>query len=636
MKSYGMGLLAMLILASGSGCEKSASEGGHPQSTVNPQPSTTLARVHWLGKKRIAAQKTSSYFMSIWNMPEAARLETQTLDKLALAMVGDQAAEARLSGFSNQGPVTSTQKAENRKQKAQTPNHAEQLVNRKSQIVNPQALLLRPLLDDLVREESYLEIQQATNHPAELVLAVRLDDPRAELWTSNLSTVVGAMTNVQALPAPASRLAWRLSLPSRLSTINHQLSTIEMARAGDWTLLGMAAETNGLLAKLCHRILLDHTPVAAPEIHSSFQADPTTQKAGSAPDSPAATNHWLQADLDLRGVSGALSLGWNLPDAWPRISATWTGNRQLVRTTGELTFPKPLNLQLEPWNIPTDLIHQPLVSFTAVRGVRPWLARQKWLQHFQIEPVPDQFCSWASGPTPMLTFAATPVTNAAALLQTIGPRVAAELNPWITNNAMGQVEYSKEPAGLAWSGIPMFTPTIEAPATPGGGFLVGRLGPPPPARGKPAPPELFAQLTTRTNLVYYDWEITQAKLGNWIYHGQTARLAFVLPQMLSDSAALAFLLAVAPKLGNTGTDVIQDGPASLSFVRNSHCGFTGVELHLLADWLESPAFPRGLHSLLAPRPVKKIPPPHRPHSAKTTPSKSSRALQPANPVRPPP
>ena len=135
---------------------------------------------------------------------------------------------------------------------------------------------------------------------------------------------------------------------------------------------------------------------------------------------------------------------------------------------------------------------------------------------------------------------------------------------------------------------------------------MGWVGTRPSDTGKPAPPELFSHLMTRPNLVYYDWEITQAKLSHWMYMGQTARLAFRLPQMPPESAAFSFLLAVTPKLGNAGTEVLQNGPASLSFVRNSHSGFTAVELHFLADWLESPAFPRGLHSLLAPRPTKPL------------------------------
>jgi len=617
LKSRRLGLLAMLILAVGSGCKQSASDGGsspsqttNQPSTLNSQPSTTLARVHWLGKKRIAAQTTSTYFMSLWNMPEAARLEAQTLDKLALAIVGDQAAEARLSGTSHPAPTTAKQKTTNLLQKAANTNRAEELVNRKSPIVNPQALLLRPLLDDLVREESYLEVQQQADQPAEAVLAVRLDTPRADLWASNLTALLGSVVGAHSLPTPTSRLAWRVPLAVGPSTINSQPSTIEMARVGEWTLLTVAHETNELLAELSHRILLDHTPVAAAGTGSSFQMDPVTRKVGPAPVTPAATNHWLEADVDLRRLSSAFSLGWHLRDAWSRITATWTGNGDLVRTTGELTFPTPLNLQLDPWNIPTNFIHQPLVSFTALRGLRPWLTRQKWLQELQIEPVPDQFCAWASGPTPLLTFAAVPMTDAASLVQKVCLRVEAELNPWIRSNAMGEVQWTKEPAGLEWSGIPMFTPSIEATSTTSGSFLLGCVGAKPSSAGQPVPPELFAQLT-RTNLVFYDWEITEVKLHHWIFLGQTARLAFLLPQMPSDSAGLAFLLAVAPKLGNTGTEVIQDGPARLRFVRNSQSGFTGLELHLLADWLESPAFPRGLHSLLAPKPVRKVLP--RPH-----------------------
>ena len=414
-----------------------------------------------------------------------------------------------------------------------------------------------------------MEVRQVADQPAEVALAVRLDNSRAELWTSNLSAVVASITNVQSAPAPASRLAWRIPLPSGPLTVNPRPSTLEMARAGDWTVLGLASETNTLVADLCHRILVDHTPVAAPGPKTSLRMDPVTRKLHPAPATQTATNHWLEADLDLRRLSKALSLGWNLPEGWPRISTTWASNGEFVRTTGELTFPSPLNLQLEPWNIPTNLIHDPLVGFTAVRGVRPWLADQKWVKHFNIEPVPDQFCAWASGPTPMLTYAAAPMTNAASLLQALGPRITTELNPWITNNALGLLDYSKEPAAISWAGIPMFTPAVEALATPTGRFMVGWPGSKPTVDGKPAPPELFSQLGARPNLVYYDWEITQAKSAHWVYLGQTARLVLVLPQMPSESAAFAFLLAVAPKLGNTGTEAIQDGPASLSFVRNS-------------------------------------------------------------------
>ncbi len=622
MKILGLGMLAAVVLAAGGGCKKSSSESGNPQSpasaqpeTVKPQPAASIARVHWVGKKRIAAQKTSGFFMSLWDMPEGVRLESETLDKLALALAGE-----RLVAVSNQASTVSNQVSVAASRLPRT-NHETPVAQpisslsnqtsagaiQKSPITNapPASLLsvsdnplstkLRPLLDDLVRQECYLEIQQAGNQPGELALAVRLDDPRAGLWASNLTAVLASMTNVQSLPAPASRQAWSLPLASRPSRL-------DAARVGDWMVLGLATETNRLLAEMSHRIRTQQTP-ASGHAGSSLQVDPTARKVPAVPGSPAEEDYWLDLDLDLGRVSRALSLGWGLAEGWPRIAATWTGQGDHVRTSGNLTFAKPLDLQLEPWNIPTNLIRQPLVSFTAVRGVRTWLAGLAWLKRLQVEPLPNQFCAWASGPTPLPTFAATPMTNAAALIQAIGPQIVTALNPWVMSNAFGAIEYSKEPVNVAWSGIPMFTPTIESVTTPGGTFLLGRAGVEPPSSGKPAPPELFAQLAP-TNLVYYDWEFTHPKLAHWVYLAQTARLAFVLPQMPSDSAAFAFILAAAPKLRNAGTEILQDTPASLRFVRNSTLGFTGFELHLLADWLESPAFPHGLYSLLAPKPPK--------------------------------
>ena len=90
MKCLGLGLLAALILASGSGCKKSASDSAaNQESEIKNQKSPTLARVHWLGKNRIAAETNAARFLSLWNLPESARLETQTLDKLAVLLTGE-------------------------------------------------------------------------------------------------------------------------------------------------------------------------------------------------------------------------------------------------------------------------------------------------------------------------------------------------------------------------------------------------------------------------------------------------------------------------------------------------------------------------------------------------------------------
>jgi hypothetical protein len=111
---------------------------------------------------------------------------------------------------------------------------------------------------------------------------------------------------------------------------------------------------------------------------------------------------------------------------------------------------------------------------------------------------------------------------------------------------------------------------------------------------------MLLELSTRTNLALYDWEITGLRIAQWLYLGQSLRLVFQQSQFPAQSAGLAWLRAVGPKLGPSGTEVTQTGSSQLSVKRKSSVGFTAVELHLLADWLESPSFPRGLYSLTAP------------------------------------
>jgi len=104
----------------------------------------------------------------------------------------------------------------------------------------------------------------------------------------------------------------------------------------------------------------------------------------------------------------------------------------------------------------------------------------------------------------------------------------------------------------------------------------------------------------RTNLVYYDWEITGPLIESWLYISQVARIAFRHPQLSLESASIAWFRVLSARLDKSATVVTGTGTNQLSFIRKSTAGLTAPELHLLADWLESPQFPRGLHSFLAP------------------------------------
>ena len=62
--------------------------------------------------------------------------------------------------------------------------------------------------------------------------------------------------------------------------------------------------------------------------------------------------------------------------------------------------------------------------------------------------------------------------------------------------------------------------------------------------------------------------------------------------MTGTAAGTLWLKALEQHLGETTTSAIRDGPQQLVLERRSTLGFNALELHLLADWLESPQFPQ--------------------------------------------
>ncbi|MEK7706991.1 MAG: hypothetical protein AAB380_03235 [Verrucomicrobiota bacterium] len=524
-------LVAALIAAAGAGCKKSEPGPGAPSASSPPEE--TVARVHWLGKNRLAADTNAASFMDIWKLPESARLETQTLDKLSLApwrlLKGDAA--------TNGAPVAR----------------------------------LRPLLDDLVQEESYVEVRNATNQPGELVLAIRLSPERSDLWETNLAVVLESLTGVRPVVAPGDRRGWSLKIPDAPRLI-------ELARAGDWTVIGLAPEQNTLLAAVRARLERDHVPFAA-----------------------RTTDFWLEADFDLRRVAGALAPGWDLPEGLPRASLTVIGAGRDVLTRGQFNFAGLRPFELEAWNIPTNLVHDPLISFTAIRGVRPWLASLKMWHDLQLGPPPNQLFFWALKGFPIQTYFAAPLPDASNRVHAITERLVQKVNPWMTTNAMGNFASAKDFNGAVWAEVPFMSPFLRSVDAGGGSFAFGSLFPDELANYSP-PAELLHQILGRTNLVAYDWELTGMRIESWIYMGQTFRLVFNKAQLPAESAGMTWLKAIAPRLGNCATAVTRTGAEHLSLARNSSVGFTAVELHALADWLESPQFPRGSHTALAPPP----------------------------------
>jgi hypothetical protein len=119
----------------------------------------------------------------------------------------------------------------------------------------------------------------------------------------------------------------------------------------------------------------------------------------------------------------------------------------------------------------------------------------------------------------------------------------------------------------------------------------------------PPPPELIGQVLPRTNLVYYHWEWTQERLGQWQLMSKalpifpTNRVAGISANSRASSkpsnrfADETWLSSIAPLLGNTITEATVTGENEIQLTRKSALGFTGFELLCLAHWMNDPQFP---------------------------------------------
>jgi len=131
-------------------------------------------------------------------------------------------------------------------------------------------------------------------------------------------------------------------------------------------------------------------------------------------------------------------------------------------------------------------------------------------------------------------------------------------------------------------------------------YALGGLIPCPAGDPNPPPTGIFHAVLDTPNLVYYQAEQTGDRIEDFLFITQSFRIIFNRPQLPAKSAATVWLKNLEPLLAGSTTLVTQAGPDKLAIKRKSSIGFTALELHLLADWLESPQFPRGLHTFLAP------------------------------------
>jgi hypothetical protein len=416
-----------------------------------------------------------------------------------------------------------------------------------------QTNLFRPIFEDLLTHECYFESGVAP----EVVIAAQVPEARARLWQTNLW---------QAL------VSWKFGTPAAakfdgFSGFELKRTTlpavVRCIRAGDWMVVSAGSGKSARESEMLVNIRSSGRPAKL-------------------------TGAWLDGDANLARLDGwlpALSNFENLPVAHFSMS----NRADFVRTYATLDFPKPHGWKPEPWHIPTNAIHEPLVDFTAVRGVAPIFDSFKSIRDLGYKPTPNQFVGWGYGNVPFQYNYAAPSQDVRDQLK----RIETNLQNLITGPGHlgldGFVTWGTNSQDIVWRGLLGAVPHLGAFRDAGREYLA--LSAFPPLRGSNPPPQLYEPFKGRDELVAFDFELTALRVPHWRQFYQILEVANRRPLGTTNAPFQKWLLEATRQFGEAVTEVRVTSPAQMTFVRKSSIGLTAVELVTLGRWLESSEFP---------------------------------------------
>jgi hypothetical protein len=528
------------------GCRKTETSAPHPSpTTLSPD---TVVSVHWMGQRRLELEAGAFFFCRVWSLPETVRLQAQTFDRLA--------------------------------------TNAWKLVLPAETGAQIPAAVLRPLFNDLVKEETFLEIRAPAGVSPSVILAIHLHSQRrAGIWETNLAISAKLFSGVAVVP-DSNIQGWQLQRTNSPEKISY-------SRVGDWSVLSAGPMQNALAGEIIARIRSQGVPFVS-----------------------AGTNLWLEASLNLPRLAACFpafnprfpgapnadkggsifDLPSSLSNSVRHVSLSLSGDGANVMAQAKFDFAKPLPPVAEPWQVPRSLLHQPLMGFTAARGVRPWISDWKAWRELQIGAPPDQLFLWSIAGSPYQTYLAAPFSDAAGKVADLTSQALQQWNPWLAAHGYISFERAPDANGIVWGNLADIKPFIKSAVDGSNSWLMAGFFPDPgPGTNQTSAGFIFDALRA-TNLLYYDWELTGKQLQPRLDLTQTTRLILREAQMPVDCAGIIWLAAMVPRLGVSTTTVEATAQDQLTFRRRATIGFTSLELHLLTDWLESPQFPRGLHS----------------------------------------
>lgn len=288
---------------------------------------------------------------------------------------------------------------------------------------------------------------------------------------------------------------------------------------------------------------------------------------------------------------------FRLDGQWPgvaRFQLTAAARDGAIRTEAKWDQDQKLPNPLPAWERPA-FIRDPLLHFTAARGVSGWLKQWGGLNDVFGADVPDQVFAWGRP-------AAN--TNTPPLQTYLAARVA-QPDGWIARAAKAvQPFYPAPPAAPIWSGqlsldtsrsllaVSGFPPVnLARGADDSRNYVV--LGMMPQGNSKLAFPKELAAQVEQPDVLAYQWENVGEALGNF---NAVAGASDILRRRLPSSRrpGIAWALSAAGAMGDAVTVVRVTGPSQLTVKRKSPAGLAASELVWLGRWIdgESPLRPQ--------------------------------------------
>lgn len=421
--------------------------------------------------------------------------------------------------------------------------------------------VVSPLVADLLNFETIGRLEVTPLGTGPWALAIQLDAAGAARWNGSLMTIGRrlGLGEPQAIK-PAGLAGWQIPAPAgrrSYAFVVHQ----------NWLLIASEFATGSTAARWAAGLARDGRPLPQPgEEWLKFAVHP-------------AALGWQRA-LPFTGrithLDGAVS---------------WQG--QDLRTTAKLTLADGRATTHPAWQIPRGIVRDPLVSFTAARGVRDFLGGLDVAKGLPKDQVPDQWFGWSRSTVAFINDFALPVKDEVKAFAQLERSVPGVYNPRLLELALGQWLSATNQTRLLWRGLPVLVPYLGPEKDGNQGFLHGGIFPlAAQTNAQAAPNELFAQFEQRADLIYYDWEITQARLAAFQQASPFVELFLPKAAPKAGTHGGEWLKEAQPLLENVVTEVSTTGPRELALTRRSQTGLTGIELWLLTRWLDSSEFPK--------------------------------------------